>query len=394
VYPRHLFVIIGIVLAASIAGCSGEAANDQAMPPPPDVSVATVAVREVSQWDEFTGRVEAVESVELRPRVSGYIERLNYIEGREVAKGDVLFDIDARTYRAALDLAEAELERARVQELLTQTELERARKLIESKAISLGEFDQRRATHAQAQANVRVAQAAVDVAALNLEFTKVRAPVAGRAGRALVTAGNLVSTDPNATLLTTIVSLDPVYVYFEGDEQTYLRYKAMSRGGERTGGREARYPVRIGLAGEDGYPHPGELDFVDNRVDPSTGTIRARALVPNRDRILTPGLFARVQLLAGDPFEAMLIDDKAILTDQDRKYVYVVGDDGLAMRRDIRTGRLIDGLRVVESGLAAGDRVIVHGVQKVFFPGMPVQAHEVAMGDPPPPPGPPGGMAH
>jgi membrane fusion protein, multidrug efflux system len=394
VNPRHVFVIIGAVLAGPLAGCSGEAANDQMMPPPPGVSVASVLVRKVSQWDEFTGRVEAVESVELRPRVSGFIERVNYVEGHEVAKGDVLFEIDPRGYRATLARAEAELEHARVQELLARTELERARRLVESKTISTGEFDQRRAAHAQTEAMVRAAQAVVDVAALDLEFTKVRAPIAGRTGRALVTAGNLVSTEPGATLLTTIVSLDPVYVYFEGDEQTYLRYKAMGRSGQRAGGRVARYPVRIGLAGEDGHPHEGELDFVDNHVDPATGTIRARALVPNGERILTPGLFARVLLLAGNPFEAMLIDDKAVLTDQDRKYVYVVGEDGLAMRRDIRTGRLIDGLRVVEDGLAPGDRIIVHGVQKIFFPGMPVQAHEVAMGDPPPPPGPPGGMAH
>lgn len=393
--PGLVHPVIVALLAIALAACSGEAANDaQMMPPPPDVSVAPVVKREVSQWDEFTGRVEAVETVELRPRVGGYIDRVNYTEGHEVKKGDVLFDIDPRTWRAALARAEADLQRARVQELLTRTELERARKLIDTNSISTGEFDQRRAAHAQAEAEVLAAQAALDTAALNLEFTRVRAPISGRAGRAMVTAGNLVGTDPGATLLTTIVSLDPVYVYFEGDEQTYLRYKAMGRSGQREGGRVARYPVRVGLAGEDGYPHEGELDFVDNRVDPATGTIRARALVPNPERILTPGLFARVQLLAGNPFEAMLIDDRAVLTDQNRKFVYIVGDDGTAQRRDVRLGRMIEGLRVVEDGLAAGDRIIVHGVQKVFFPGMPVNAHEIAMGDPPPPPGPPGGMTH
>ncbi len=393
--PGLVHPVIVALLAIALAACSGEAANDaQMMPPPPDVSVAPVVKREVSQWDEFTGRVEAVETVELRPRVGGYIDRVNYTEGHEVKKGDVLFDIDPRTWRAALARAEADLQRARVQELLTRTELERARKLIDTNSISTGEFDQRRAAHAQAVAEVLAAQAALDTAALNLEFTRVRAPISGRAGRAMVTAGNLVGTDPGATLLTTIVSLDPVYVYFEGDEQTYLRYKAMGRSGQREGGRVARYPVRVGLAGEDGYPHEGELDFVDNRVDPATGTIRARALVPNPERILTPGLFARVQLLAGNPFEAMLIDDRAVLTDQNRKFVYIVGDDGTAQRRDVRLGRMIEGLRVVEDGLAAGDRIIVHGVQKVFFPGMPVNAHEIAMGDPPPPPGPPGGMTH
>lgn len=390
---RLLIVIIGSIMFAGISGCSGEAANDQ-MPPPPEVSVAQVLMQKVELWDEFTGRIEAVETVALRPRVSGHIERIDYIEGSEVSVGDVLFVIDSRTYRATLDHAEAELERAQVQELLADTELERARKLIESRTIPDGEFDQRRAAYAQAQANVRAARAAAEVARLNLEFTEVRTPIAGRTGRALVTAGNLVSAEPNATLLTTIVSLDPVHVYFDGDEQTYLRYKEMGRSGVRSGGRHARYPVRVGLAGETIHAHIGELDFVDNHVDPATGTIRARAVAPNPDRTLTPGLFARVQLLTGDPVEALLIDDKAILTDQDRKYVYVVGDDGLAMRRDIRPGRLVDGLRIVESGLAPGDRIIVHGIQKVFFPGMPVQAHEIAMGDPPPAPGPPGAMAH
>ncbi len=392
---KHVFAVIGAAVIVALSGCSGEAANEPQMPPPPDVSVAPVLVKQVNQWDDFTGRVEAVEFVELRPRVSGHIERVNYVEGREVAKNDVLFVIDQRSYRAEVARAKAELESARAQRALASSDLERASKLFEARMISREEFDQRKTALDQAEANIGAAEAAADIAALNFAFTEVRAPIAGRAGRALVTAGNLVSADPGATLLTTIVSLDPVYVYFEGDEQTYLRYKAMGRDGQRTGGREARYPVRVGLAGESGYPHEGELDFVDNRVDPATGTIRARAKLPNKDRILTPGLFARVQLLAGDPFEAMLIDGKAVLTDQDRKYVYVVGPEGTAMRKDVRLGRIIDGLRVVESGLQAGDRVIVYGVQKVFFPGMPVQAHEIAMGDPPPmPQGPPGPMSH
>lgn len=379
--------VIAFTLATTLLlpACSRDTAPPP-MPPPPQVSVAAVVVKPVTAQDEFTGRIEAVESVELRPRVSGHIDSIKYTEGSEVARGDVLFVIDARSYQAAHDLAVAELESARVQELLARTELERARKLIESKTISVGEFDLRRATHAQAEAGVRAAEAALKVAALNLEFTKVRAPISGRAGRALVTTGNLVAADPGATLLTTLVSVDPVHVHFDSDEQTWLRYQALDL-------RNA--PVRVGLAGEHGFPHAGRLDFIDNRVDPATGTIHIRALLPNPDRVLTPGLFARVQLLAGKTFDALLIDDKAVLTDQDRKYVYVVGADGLAMRRDIRTGRLVDGLRIVDSGLEPGDRIIVHGVQKVFFPGMPVQAQEIAMGDPPPPPpGPPGGMTH
>lgn len=382
---RSALMVIGTVLMVALAGCSGEASPDP-MPPPPEVSAAPVLSKDVRLWDEFTGHIEAVESVELRPRVGGYIERVNYVEGGEVHKGDVLFVIDQRSYRAALERAQAELARARTQAELARTEVNRARKLANARLISAEEFDQRNAAVAQAEANVRAAQAAVDIAKLDLDFTEVRAPIAGRAGRALVTTGNLVSTQPEATLLTTIVSLDPVHVYFESDEQTYLRYNAMARQGERQGSRDARNPVRVGLASDVGYPHEGVMDFVDNQVDPTTGTIRARAVLPNAERVFTPGLFARVQLLGSGTFRALLIDDKAVLTDQDRKYVYVVDADGRARRKDIQLGRLVDGLRVVQSGLEPGDKVIVHGVQKVFFPGMPVQAQTIAMGDPPPPP--------
>jgi len=382
---RRTLILIALFAIAAVSGCRGEAATDS-MPPPPDVSVATVVVKEVRPWDEFTGHIEAVETVELRPRVSGYIDRVNYVEGGEVNKGDVLFIIDQRTYRAELARAEAELARARTQAELARSEVVRARKLADARAISTEELDQRNSALAQAESNIRAAQSAVDVAKLDLEFTEVRAPISGRAGRALVTSGNLVSTQPNATLLTTIVSLDPVYVYFEGDERSYLRYNAMSRNGERASSRDVRNPVRVGLSGDIGYPYDGEMDFMDNQVNSDTGTIRARAVLPNPDRVFTPGLFARVQLAGSDTFRAMLIDDKAVLTDQDRKYVYIVGEDGSAQRRDVQLGRMIDGLRVVAAGLEPDDRVIVHGVQKVFMPGMPVNAQVIAMGDPPPGP--------
>lgn len=222
---------------------------------------------------------------------------------------------------------------------------------------------------------VRAAEAAVTQARLNLQFTEVRAPIDGRAGRALVTAGNLAQAD--ATALTTLVSLDPVHVHFDADEQAYLRYNELARRGERDGSRN---PVRVGLANEDGYPHAGTVDFVDNQVDPATGTIRARAVVPNPDRVFTPGLFARVQIEGTGRFEALLIDEKAVLTDQDRKYVYVLGPGNTAVRKDVELGRSVDGLRAVTGGLTAEDRVIVNGVQKVFFAGMPVKPQVVAMG--------------
>lgn len=376
---RLAMVGVSVLAAAVLAACSGGHAEEAGAPPPPQVSAAPVLVKPVSQWDDFSGRVEAVQSVELRPRVSGYIDKVNYVEGDEVKKGDVLFTIDARSYRAELDRATAELARARTQASLSRSEAERARRLSDQQAISTETWEQRRATAEQAQAAVLAAQAAVDAARLNMEFTQVRAPIDGRAGRAMVTAGNLVTAGDSASVLTTLVSLDIVFVYFDADEGTFLRYAQMARKGERPSERDSELPVKVGLSGEEGFPHQGKVDFLDNQVTRSTGTIRVRALLDNADRAFTPGLFARVQLLGSGEFQAMLIDDKAVLTDQDRKYVYVVDKDNKAQRRDITLGRTAEGLRIVQQGLKAGDRVIIDGVQKVFMPGMPVQAKAVAM---------------
>ena len=379
---------LGAMLALSVAiisACSGQAAEN-AQPPPPSVSAAPVLIKQISQWDDFSGRVEAVESVDLRPRVSGYIDRVNYQEGQEVRKGDVLFTIDSRSYRAELARAQAELARARSQAELGRSEAARAKKLSELQAISTESYEQRRSAAAEAQANVAGAQAAVDAARLNLEFTQVRAPISGRAGRALVTAGNLVTAGDAASVLTTLVSLDKMHVHFDTDERTFLRYAELARKGERPSENGAGVPVQVGLVGEDGFPHEGVVDFLDNQVDPATGTIRARALLDNADRNFTPGLFARVRVLGSGNFNAVLIDDKAVLTDQDRKYVYVVDAKGTAQRKDVQVGRMADGLRIVESGLAKNDRVIVSGVQKVFFPGMPVDAKATVMGAPEPAP--------
>lgn len=374
-------VALGTVTALALAvmvGCSGSHA-ETAAPPPPQVTAAPVLIKPVSQWDDFSGRVEAVQSVELRPRVSGYIDKVNYTEGEEVKKGDVLFTIDARSYQAEYDRARAELTRARTQASLARSESDRAKKLSDQQAISTETWEQRRAAADQSGAAVQAAQAALDAAALNLEFTKVRAPINGRAGRAMVTAGNLVTAGDSASVLTTLVSLDTVHVYFDADEGTFLRYAQMARKGERPSERDSELPVKVGLSGEEGYPHTGKVDFLDNQVTRSTGTIRVRALLDNADRAFTPGLFARVQLLGSGQFNAMLIDEKAVLTDQDRKYVYVVDDKNTAQRRDIVLGRGAEGLRIVQQGLKAGDRVIIDGVQKVFMPGMPVQAKAVAM---------------
>ena len=382
-----------ILLVAALSGCDRQEPPAQAQPPampPPSVSIAAVVALEVTRWDEFTGRIEAVETVEISPRVDGYIDKVSFKEGGEVRKGDVLYVIDPRPYRAELARAQAELTRARAGAELTAAQVARARQLLETRVISAEEYDERVAADAGARADIGAAEAAVEKARLNVEFTEVRSPIDGRAGRAMVTAGNLVATQPTPTVLTTVVSMDPVYVYIDGDEQTYLRHAAMARSGERPSSREAPNPVRVGLANETGFPHEGHMDFIDNRLDPATGTIQVRAVLENKDRYFTPGLYARVQVIGSGVFKALLVDDRAIMTDQDRKYVYVVGADNLAQRRDVKPGRLAEGLRIIEEGLAEGDRVIVHGVQKVFFPGMPVAPQLINMGDPPPAPSPPG----
>ncbi|MGX5107684.1 efflux RND transporter periplasmic adaptor subunit [Enterobacter cloacae] len=374
----HLNALGAVLLALVLAGCDDSVAQNAA-PPAPAVSAADVVVKSISQWDSFNGRIEAVESVQLRPRVSGYIDKVNYTDGQEVKKGEVLFTIDDRTYRAALEQAQANLARAKTQASLAQSEANRTDKLINTHLVSREEWEQRRSAAVQAQADIRAAQAAVDAAQLNLDFTKVTAPIDGRASRALITSGNLVTAGDTASVLTTLVSQKTVYVYFDVDESTYLHYQNLARSGQGASSNHTALPVEIGLTGEEGYPHQGKVDFLDNQLTPSTGTIRMRALLDNSQRQFTPGLFARVRLPGSAEFKATLIDDKAVLTDQDRKYVYIVDKEGKAQRRDITPGRLANGLRIVQQGLKPGDKVIIDGLQKVFMPGMPVNAKTVAM---------------
>ena len=301
---RSLALVSALWLAGSLVGCK---ADPPAAPPPPAVSVAPVLQRDVAEWDEFSGRLEAVDQVEIRPRVSGYIRRLTFTEGREVRKGEVLFEIDPRPYQADLDRAQAQLEQARTAAELAQREVARAEKLVKVQAISREEFDSRTSAQANSVAAVRAAEAAVETAQLNLNWTSVRSPINGRVSRAEVTEGNLVQAGPpDATLLTTVVALDSMYLYFDSDEQTYLRYSGAAAAAGNRGWRDARLPVYLGLANETGFPHEGRLDFVDNRIDPASGTIRTRAIFANRDRRFTPGLFARVKLVGSkrDPHAA------------------------------------------------------------------------------------------
>jgi RND family efflux transporter MFP subunit len=360
---RWLAVVSGLVLPVGIVGC-----GDPPPPPPPapPVTVAAVVEREITEWDEFTGRMEAVNAVDIRPRVSGYIRRIAFNEGNGVRKGQLLVEIDPRPYQADLARAEAELERAQTTAALAGREVERARRLVAVQAISREEFDTRTSAHASEDAGVRAAEAAVATARLNLEWTEVRSPISGRVSRAEVTAGNLVQAGPpDATLLTTVVSLDPIYVYFESDEQTYLKYTALARNGSRPNSRDNRSPVELGLANEEGFPHRGYIDFVDNQLNPDAGTIRLRAIFANKNHEFTPGLFARIRLVGSGKYPATLVLDRAIGTDQDKRFVLVLKPDSTVDYRPVQLGRLMDeGLRVITSGVKPGERIVINGMQR------------------------------
>jgi RND family efflux transporter MFP subunit len=383
--PREEFLVKDFVRLSAVlfvalffAACARHEAA-QAPPAPPAVQVAKVVSKSITEFDQFTGRFEAVERVEVRPRVSGYVTSTHFEQGHEVKKGDVLYVIDPRPYQAELKRAQAELARARTQLTLAASERERANRLIEKRAISREEFDERNSGNEQATANVAAAEAAVDAAALNLSFTQVRAPISGLVGRAEITAGNLVAA--GQTLLTTLVSIDPIYVSFDGDEQVYLKYVGMDLRGERESSRTAQNPVWVGLADEQGHPHEGHMVFLDNELDPATGTIHARGLFANKDRRFTPGMFARVKLIGSGEYDALLINDSAIGTDQSIKFVLRVGHDNKVEYTPVKLGPLIDGLRVVREGLKANDVILVKGLQQVR-PGMPVTPQLVAMGEP------------
>ena len=375
---RRLDTAARRALGLSIAvGSLVFAACTKPMPqrPPAEVTVAPAIGKEVTDWDEFTGHFESVDAVEIRPRVSGFVQRVAFTEGAIVRRGDPLFYIDARPYQAEVDRAAADLERAKTRAQLAQAEHDRAQRLVATQAISREELDARRSSQAEGDAAVRAAEAALETSKLNLEWTVVRAPITGRVSRAAVTPGNLVQAGPpSATLLTTIVSLDPIYVYFDSDEQAYLKYVNAMRG------RSRELPVFVGLTNETGFPHKGKLDFVDNRLDPGAGTIRVRAVVPNPTQLFVPGLFARVRLVGSEQHAVTLIQDQAIGTDQDRKFVLILKPDSSVEYRPVTLGKLVDGLRVVNTGLAPGEDVVINGLLRVR-PGMKVLARRSTMAD-------------
>ena len=366
---RPLAALMGLLWA--LASCTSQPQGSGQTPPPPKITVTTPEQRDITDWDEFTARIGAVEAVEVRARVSGYLESVDFDDGQDVEQGQLLFVVDPRPFEAAVAQAEAVLKQAQVSSQLADNDLERAEDLFNSRAISEEEYDARTQNVESARSAVRAAEAALTQSKLDLEFTRIKAPIAGRTSRALVTRGNLISGgQANATLLTTIVSRDPVYAYFTAAEDAYLKYQRLAQAGDRPSSRTTPNPLRLKVSDEEGFVHMGAMDFVDNVVDPSTGTIEGRGIFPNPDGLLIPGLFAKVQLQGKGPYPALLIPDTAIGTDQSRQFVYVVDEENRVSQQVITPGRLTeDGLRVVESGLSADTRFVLTGLQRVR-PGM------------------------
>jgi RND family efflux transporter MFP subunit len=351
-------------------------------PPPVTVTIAKPVEREIVTYAEFTGNTAAVKSVDIRARVSGYLDKLGFAEGAIVKAGDMLFVIDPRPYQAALDLAQANVEQAQAQLQLAQSNFSRAEDLQKKGVISPQDYETQSANRAQASATLLANQASLETAKLNLEFTQVRSPIDGRTSIYNYTLGNLISGGDTTSsgILTSVVSLDPMYVYFNVEERGLLAYEEMIRNGKVPYTQEGKAPVEMQLANENGYPHKGFVDFVDNRVDPATGTIRVRGVFENKNGFLRPGLFANLRIPSSPKYQALLISDLAVGYDQGQPIVYVVGADDVAKAEQVKLGALWEGLRVVESGLAAGDRVVVDGIVHLR-PGTKVTPQEGKMND-------------
>jgi len=361
------------LLLVNTAACSNSAPPP---PPPTQVTVATALQRNIVDWDEYIGRFEAIQDVELRPRVSGAIDRVLFSDGQIVRQGQTLFIIDPRPYRAALAQAEAQLAKARAAQANGSSEFARAKTLLDAQAISKEEYEAKLAATRSSSADVAAGRAAVAIAALNLGFTNVTSPITGRVSDRKVSRGNLVTE--GQTVLTRVVSTDPIWFSFDGAESFYLKYLRQDQEGSRGSSRDTPNPVEIQLADEGGYRWRGRMQFVDNAIDPNSGTIRAHAVVANPTGFLTPGLFGRARLLGSGTYHAMLVPDEAIITDQTRKLVYVVGKDGKVAPRPVVTGPPIEGLRVIREGIAPTDRVVINGLTRLQ-PGMPVTATQISL---------------
>jgi multidrug efflux system membrane fusion protein len=371
---------LAALLAVALTSC-GEKPQPQAAAAPP-VTVAQPVKRTVTDWDEFTGRFDAVEEVQVRARVGGYVTSVEFKDGDMVHKGDLLYVIDSRPFEAVAAQADGQLADARAKTELAKRDLDRGLALVTTSAVSEQLVDQRRQALQAAHAAETVAEGALKAAQLNIEFTHVLAPITGRVSRHLVSAGNLVqgSDTGTSTLLTTIVTVDPIYIYFDVDEATYLKNNKLWFEGKRPSSRDTPNPVQVTLTGETKASHEGRMDFLDNRLDVSTGTLRSRAVVQNHDLSILPGQFGRVRLLGSSPYEALLLPDTAVATDQSRKIVFVVKDDDTVEARAVELGPLDEGLRVIRTGLKGEDKVIVDGIQRARV-GAKVAPHVAQIGN-------------
>jgi RND family efflux transporter MFP subunit len=371
---------LAVLFSFVLTGCEEKLPQQAAASAPPPVTVAQPTKRTVTDWDEFTGRFQAVEEVQVRARVGGFVTNVEFRDGAFVNAGDLLYIIDPRPFEAVALQADGQLSDARAKAELAKRELDRALTLNVTQAVSDAIVDQRRQALQAAKASEMQAEGALKAAQLNIEFTHVLAPIGGRVSRHLVSVGNLVQgTEGGSTLLTSIVSLDPIHIYFDTDEGTYLKYNRLWFEGKRPSSRDNPNPVEVTLTGETKPSHHGTVDFLDNRLDLSTGTLRGRAVVPNKDFSILPGQFGRVRLIGSAPYEALLLPDTAIATDQSRKIVFVVKQDDTVEARAVVLGPLNDGLRVIREGLKPEDRVIVEGIQRARI-GAKVSPHAPATG--------------
>ena len=366
--PQFSFLKVSLIgLAALVLASCGEKQQAQApgAAPPPSVSVANPVEKKVVEWDEYTGRFEPTDTVEVRARISGVLNEVKFTDGAVVKKGDLLFVIDPRPFQRVLDRDRAALQGAKVQVEFTQKDLERARPLMANSTISQQVFDQRNQAVKTAEANVLSAEASVRSAELDVEFTQIRAPITGRISRKLISEGNFITGGSGSgTLLTTIVSTDPIYFYFDISEADFLKYKRLLEQGKRPSSRETANPIEVGLQGDTGFPIKGQMNFVDNRIDSATGSLRERATFQNPNGNLLPGLFARARVIGSGEYTAILLPDAAIATDQSNRFVFVVADDGAVSAKPVTLGPIIDGLRVIRTGVTPTDWVIVNGVQR------------------------------
>lgn len=352
----------GLASLGSAVGC-GPGATERTPEGPAEVTVSQPLKETIADYVDFTGQLAAVKEVEVRPRVSGYVEKVYFEEGAEVVKDAKLFQIDPRPYKAALEKAKGQLAATRGQLKRFEADLTRAEQLFSQRAVSRADYDKALGNRDEAAGSLDALKAAVDDAQLNLDFTEVLSPIAGRVSKAQIVEGNLAQADK--TLLTTVVSVDPVYAYFDVDDDTYLRVKKLIREGKLISPKEAKEPIFLALANEEGLPHKGIIDFVDNKVNPGTGTIQVRGVFPNPDRGLTPGLFVRVRVPLGPPQSALLVAEVALGSDQGQKFVLTVDDKNKVVSRRVKVGRLEGGLRVINEGISATDWVIVEGLQRV-----------------------------